>query len=98
VPSRWLLAAALLSSVSLGCASDLRRVADATALQVYQETRYERECVEVVGPATCTDWQKANDALKAETELCNTVRQIGHLPPIAKKRLKAAKKKAEGMP
>jgi len=88
----------LLVLLAAGCVSDLRRVADATALQVYQEDRYETECVRVVGPPTCAEWQKANDALKAEATLCNRVRQIGHLPKVARKRLNAAKRAVEKMP
>jgi hypothetical protein len=89
---------ALLLLFVVGCTSDLRRVADANALQVYQKTRYDRECVAIVGPPTCANWQKANDELLDEVTLCNKVRQIGHLPAIARKRLKAAKKKVSGMP
>jgi len=88
----------VLVLLSAGCVSDLRRVADATAAHHYIEALYEQQCVQVVGPPKCADWQKANDELKREFTLCNETRQIGHLPKIARKRLSAAQKKVEVMP
>jgi hypothetical protein len=80
---------------ALGCTSDLRRVADANALQVYQKARYDASCVAVVGPASCAEWAKANDDLMDEVTLCNTTRHVGNLPKVAKKRLAAFAKKVE---
>ncbi len=71
---------------------DQKRVADAATAHYYLEALYERDCVAVVGPDSCMIAQRALNVLRWEAQACAAAvsQGKGHLPKIARKRLKAA--------
>lgn len=79
-----------------GCTSDKAFVADSDAARVYYENRYERKCVQVVGPAdVCKKAQAAlNELERHEPKGCDvklpTCVPVG-LIPVANKAQKIGK-------
>jgi hypothetical protein len=84
------------------CVSDRELVSEALAARHYHDDRYRRECVDATPaaqpPVTCEAFRVlVNDALR-EVTVCNDTQKIGKLPPTARRRLKALKKKMEAQP
>lgn len=100
---RLLFLAALVGAA--GCVSDTRRIADAATSHIYLEGAYEADCVNVphvVGTSAldaCLRRQKALDVLKHEAQASDAAlsKGKGHLPKVARQRLRAAKKAAEAL-
>jgi len=95
-PRGWLMLAAM--ALVVGCASDKRFVANAAAARIYHEDRYERLCVAVKGPATCSQMQAALQDWKHADELANTVQKLGALPKEEKAEIAALIDKVRKLP
>lgn len=87
-----------------GCVSQKSFLADAAAERIYRENAYERACVQVKGPQSCTTAQAALNLLEHHDAtgkpvglipLANTVQQLGKLPADEKAEIKVALKKAK---
>jgi len=96
----------LVALAAVGCVSDRKFVANATADRHWQDGLYRMECcvdgqpgsacvLKATAPANCPARRLAlNEAKKLDT-IANEAQQIGKLPKSAKKRLKAAMAKME---
>ncbi len=89
----------IVISVFTSCVSDKELVTDTLAARHYHDLRYQRECVgSAAPPATCPAFRAAVNETLAEVTVCNETQKIGKLPPMARKRLKALRKKLEAQP
>lgn len=95
----WFLLVAAVCLLSIGCASDRRLIANAATSHLYNEARYDRECVQVAGSESCMRLRAALNGLRWEAQTADMAmsKGKGKLPKIARERVKAAKKAVEAI-
>lgn len=89
------LVIALVLLATSGCRSDRTFLSNAAAEYLYQESLYERRCVNVAGPADCLPHQQDVKDAKAELVVADKVIAIGKIPKEERAAIKAAMAKVK---